>query len=267
MPETSRRPPRIPRVLSALLAIALAAVLPGAASADGAKVEIEGRLWSPDLGGDLRVEEQGAGTVIVLPDDLSIADEEFAEVRLTFHTTRRSKIRFAYVPMEYHGDGILSRTIRFGGQTFAFSTRVVSDLELEYARAGWAWQFLSFSDGDFRLGPLFEVKAFRGDAAILGPELSPPRSAAETFEAAFPSVGLALDAEPNRKVQVFVEVSGIFGIDEGELIDAEAGVRFLPTKHLALLAGFRTLSVEAEEDDDFLDVDIDGIYFGVSLRL
>ncbi len=267
MLETPTRPNRFPLAPMALAAFALLAVAAGGASADDAKVEIEGRLWSPDLGGDLRVEEQGAGTVIALPEDLSIGDEEFAEVRLTFHTTRRSKIRFAYVPMEYHGDGILSRTIRFGGQTFAFSTRVVSDLELEYARAGWAWQFLSFSDGDFRLGPLIEIKAFRGDAAILGPDLSPPRSAAESFDAAFPSFGLALDAQPNRKVHVFVEASGIFGVKEGELLDAEAGVRFLPTRHLALLAGFRTLSVEAEEDDDFLDVDIDGIFFGLSLRL
>ena len=244
-------------------------LLGGGLAADAqqrSNVELEARYWLAEPSGTVEVHEGGLGTTIDLEGDLGIEEDEPVEVRLTVRPSRRTQIRLAWTNLSFDGDNVLSRTIEFGGQTFSFSTRVVSHLDVDYARAGFAWQFLSNREGTFRLGPLVEVKGFRGEASIAAPDLPFPAQESEELEGAFGAVGAVLDIEAGRWVQIFAEGTYVLEADDAEGTDVEAGVRVLLGEHVALTGGYRSFSVEAAEDDDDFDLEIEGPYAGVTLR-
>lgn len=245
-------------------ALALAASL--ATGQERTRLEIEVNLWEPDVDGGIRVVEQGVGGDIDLADDLGLASDSVADLRLVFHPSRRTEIRFTRMPLSFSADAIVSRTIEFAGEVFTLSTRVVSALEFDYLRAGFAWQFLSSADGRFRAGPLLEVKGYDGSASLSAPELIIPVTVSEDFEAAFGSAGLAIDLEPTQRVHVFGEFSVLVGADEGDQTDLEVGVRVVLAGPLAVQAGYRSIETDFEDDRDLVDFDVDGVFFGASLR-
>ncbi len=254
---------------SIVLALASLAVVAGplAAQTDApSRFELEARLWATAPSGQVQAIEGEFGTIVDLESDLGLDDDEAIEGRLTLRPSRRTKVYFAWTQMEFPGDEVLTRTIEFAGETFTLSTRILSLVDLEYGRAGFAWQFLGSRDGRFRLGPLVEVKGFRGEASVEAPDIPLVPAAAEEFEAAVGAAGAALDLEPSPRLQVFAEATVVVGADEGDATDLEVGVRFLLADKLALLGGYRSFSVDAEEGDDTLDLDLDGAFAGLQLR-
>ncbi len=258
-------------MIRAALALVLVAVVLSAAPAlaqddGGSRFELEARLWAAAPGGEVLVIADELGTTIDLESDLGLGDDEAFEGRLTLRPSRRTKVYFAWTQLEFAGDEVLTRTIEFGGETFTLSTRIASLVDFDYGRAGFAWQFLASDDGRLRFGPLVEVKGFRGEASLAAPDVPLLPAVTEEFEAAVGAAGAALDFEPSERFQVFAEGSVVVGQDEGDATDLEAGLRFLATSRLAVLGGYRTFSVDAQEDDDVLDIDFDGAFAGVQLR-
>lgn len=248
-------------------ALPLICLLAMAPAALASSVEFEGRLWSPDLTGNLQVTTGITGSNIDLASDLGITDDEFPDGRFVWRPSRRTSLRLGYTSLSFDGDEVLERTITFAGSTFRVSSRVASALDLEYARFGFAWQFLSDRDGRFRFGPLVEAKGFRGEAAMTATGLTIlPLTASEEFEVAFGAAGVVLDVEPSRKLAVFAEWTTLVGADEGDLTDAEAGVRYRPLRPLALSAGYRKIDIDVDDRDDLLRLDLDGLFFGVRLE-
>lgn len=255
---------RIALVLCLVLAASLA-VTPATAQ-ERTRFELEMNLWDQDVTGQIKIVEQGIGDTIDLGGDLGLSGDTVSDVRVTFHPSRRTEIRFARVPISYSGDQIASRSIEFAGQTFTVSSRVVSELNLDYYRAGFAWQFLSSDDGRFRAGPLLELKGFDGDASLAAPDLVVPVSVSETFEAAFGSAGIAIDLEPTDRVHVFGEFSTLVGTDVGDQTDLEVGVRVVLWGPLTAQAGFRSMTIDYLDNDDEINFDMDGVFFGAGLR-
>lgn len=233
----------------------------------GPTIEFEARLWMPDLSGGIQVSEGGFGTIIDLDEDLGISEDDSIEGRFTWYATRRSRLRFAYQTISATGDSVVSRTINFSGVDFNVSTRLLSNFDIEYARVGWAWQLFASRNNRFRIGPLLEVKAFRGDAGIAAPDLVGLVGATEKFEAAFGSAGLILDVEFMPKLHGYAESTVLVESDEdGDLSDTEFGLRYLVTKNITVVAGVRTFEVDVTQNDDRLDFDLDGTFFGVGFR-
>lgn len=230
------------------------------------RVEIEVNSWDQEVSGQIQIVEQGIGDLIDLDSDLALSSDTVTDARIIFHPSRRTEIRFATMSIGYAGDAVVSRTIEFAGEVFTISSRIVSDLNLDYHRAGFAWQFLASDDGRFRIGPLIEAKGFEGDASLTAPDLSTPVSVGETFEAAFGSAGLALDLEPNDRVHVFGEFTTLVGADVGDMTDLEIGVKVAIFGPLTVQAGFRSIVIDVVDNDDAIDFDMDGIFFGAGLR-
>lgn len=246
------------------IAIVLASVsLTGQASAE---IVFEARQWSPDLSGEIRIDGSSVIETIDLTNDLGLQDDESIEGRLTIRPSRRTLVRLGWTPLTMNGDKIISRTISFLGRDFEISSRVESELELEYARVGFAWQFFSSGDGKYRIGPLVEAKGFRGKATLSAPDLPVPARESEEFETAFASVGLILDLEPSERFHIFAEGSVLVDDSQGELTETEIGVRFFPAKYVSIVAGLRQLEIDAEDEDDLLKMDLDGVFGGISIH-
>ena len=246
-------------LLASLLAFAPAALASG--------VDFEARLWAPDLSGVARVGNGGAGTAIDLASDLGFADDESLEGRLVWRPTRRTSVRLGYSSFDFTGDARLDRAVTFGDTTFQLDAQVGSLLELEYGGVGFAWQLLSTPDSRVRFGPLVEIRGLRGEAAISTELLGiVPLSAREEFELGFGAAGLVLDVEPSRRVHLWARWTASVETDEGDLTDAEAGMRFYLMDTLAITVGYRRIEIDAADGNDLFDLELDGPFFGGVLR-
>ena len=229
------------------------------------KVEFEGRFWFTDLEGSIRVTEDGQGTDVDLKKDLDIKDEGYPEVRFTWYTGKNSKIRLAYTQVDYDGEANLQRTILFNGTTYNVGTRVLTDLDIKYGRIGWVWQFINIRD-IVKFGTLLEAKVFRFKGSLDAPDLVPAIKQTESFTFGLPTIGVALDINPHKMLNIFAEGSGLPAGNYGYIYDVEAGIKLIPVKTLSIIGGYRLLEFKAEEDEDFAKARLHGPFVGVTVR-
>ena len=260
------RPFAVPARLTLALFMALSMAVSMAAAQQRVRFEVEMNSWDPDLTGQMKIVEGGIGDSIDLIDDLAMTGDRANDLRITFHPSGRTEIRLARMPIAYTGDNVASRTIEFAGETFTVSSRVVSNIDLDYVRAGFAWQFLSSDDRRFRAGPLLEIKGFQGDASLGAPDLGAPVAVGETFEVAYPAVGIAVDLEPSERLHFFGEASTLVGTDVGDQTDFEVGVRVPLWGALTAQAGYRSITIDVTDKDDAVKFDMDSVFIGLGLR-
>ncbi|MCX7919175.1 MAG: hypothetical protein N3A72_06125 [bacterium] len=232
------------------------------------RIEFEGRYWMPELSGKAQVTESGlVGTEIDLVSDLGFEDQDFPEARITWSPGPRQKIRIALTQFDYDGDKVITRNINFNGETYPAGTRVLSDVELQYARFGWIWNFMP-PEEVFKLGLMFEVKGFWIDAALDAPYTVPAISEREEVVVGLPTIGMTAELAPIPMFRLFGEVSGIPKNDYGYCLDAEGGIKVSPLPNVSILGGYRVLDVKGEDDenDDFARVKLDGVFFAGSVR-
>ena len=230
------------------------------------KLEFEGRYWFTDLKGDIKITENDIGSDIDLKDDLDIKDEGYPEARLTWYTGKNSRIRVAYTQVAYEGDANLQRTFEFDGTTYNAGTRVLTDLDIKYARIGWAWQFINIGSGIVKLGTLLEARGFWTEATLEAPDLATPLKEKEEFWFVLPTIGAILDINPHRMVNIFAEGSGLPAGSYGYMYDVEAGVKLIPIKILSIMGGYRLMEFKAKDDPDFAKVRVYGPFVGVTVR-
>ena len=229
-----------------------------------AEAELEARFWQQEMDGKIRISEGGRGTEIQLPETLGIEEDDAFEVRLTWSLPGPLIIRFGYVPLSYAGEARIEEEIDFGGSTFPIAFDVATALDLDYYRAGVGWMFSASEN--FKIGPILEVKGLQAEAELRGSLLSIPLiSERESEEGAFAAIGIAFEGKQIPTLRIVGEVGYSPGLDYGELLDAELGVRFSPVKVLNIFAGYRLLDFDLEFDDDLLDLEISGPYAGLSL--
>jgi hypothetical protein len=250
-----------------LLAMAILIFTPCLAFAQkGPTLELEGRYWIPDLSGKVKASETFINTEVDFKRDLGIKDENFPEARLTWYTGPKSKIRLAYTQAGFDGDENLDRTIEFNGQTYTVGTRVETDVKVRYLRLGWAWQFIDIGEGVVKLGTLLEGKGFWGKVSIEAPDLSPSVRESEKFLLGLPTLGIALDINPHKMINIFGEASGLTAGSYGYVYDAEAGVKLIPIRFFSIIVGYRIFDIKAKYHSDYAKLRFHGPFAGATLR-
>ena len=228
-------------------------------------VEFTGRYWIPQMASRIRVEQAGFGTDIDTHADLGMQDTNFPEGGFTWQRGR-SKLRFEYTPIDYSGDQNVSRTVVFRGRQYTVGTRVVSELEVQHLQLSWAYQFISAHNGVFRLGPMIEADGFIMRGSLAAPNLATPFSQSEDLKAGLPTVGLALDIQPHRAVDIYGQVSGMQAGSYGYFVGSDSGVKVRTWKHLLLTAGYRTFNMHIESTPDFARMRMRGPFVGAGFR-
>jgi hypothetical protein len=252
-----------------LFAMCLLLIASGTALAQNdAKVEFEGRYWITDLTARAKVTENDVGTDIDFKTDLGLKDKNFPDGRFTWYTGPKSKLRLAYTRISYSGDKNVERTIEFGGEIYNVGTRVITDFDVKYIRLGWVWQFINVADGKVKFGTLLEAKGFWVDTSLEAPDIALPVKESEKFAIGLPTIGVALDINPHKMVNIFAEISGLPAGKYGYFLDGEAGIKIkiIPIKNLSILGGYRIFDIKAENDSDFAKLRISGPFIGATLR-
>jgi hypothetical protein len=228
-------------------------------------VEFEGRYWVTDLQAETRVTTGTLmGTNIDLEDDLGVKDEDFPEARFSWYTGPNSEIRLAYTQVSYSGDRILGMAISFDGQIYNSGTQVNTDLDIHYARLGWAWEFINMFDDTLKIGSLLDAKYFLFDVSLDASSQAVKES--ERFKVALPTIGAVMDYSPIEKINIFGEVSGLPSADYGHIFDAELGIKFFPVKNFTIICGYRVIDMELENDPNYGELRITGPFAGATFR-
>jgi hypothetical protein len=232
--------------------------------AQAAVVEFEGRYWITNLSAEAKVTEAGNGTDIDLKRDLGIADQNFLSGRFSVNIGPNHRLTLNYTPIRYSINSNIKRTVEFAGETYAINTRVLTSLDLQYLRIGWAYQFVNVEGGKFKFGTLVEVKGAQGDVSLAAPDLGIDN--AWNFKAWLPTLGLAMDINPVPFINIFAEISGLPAGQYGTIWEGEAGIKFIPFKNFTVSGGYRIVEIDARNDPDYATVKLGGPFVGLSLR-
>jgi hypothetical protein len=220
--------------------------------------ELSARYWFPDMAGTVRVARGGIGTDLDARTDLGIDNTNFPQGNVTWYHGR-SSLGFAYTPIEYSGDDVLSRTVVFNGRTYSASTRVLSDIRARHLQLGWSYQFVNLAAGRFRLGPPVEANGFLLHGRLDAPNFSITES--EDLSVGLPTFGAALDIHPHRMLGVYGKVSGFKAGSYGYFVSSDSGIK-LRWRLLLLTAGYRTFNLHVEASNDFAHLRLRGPFVG-----
>ena len=234
-------------------------------------LELEGRYWPAALTATVRVTGDHANvpsdiSTINLKSDLGLKDKNLKDFRLTLFTGPNSRLRVANVKMDYNADQNITRTILFNGQLYTVGARVLTTLNLDYWRYGWVWEFVGGPSSKVKFGTLLEAKKISVDAGLSAPELAPPVAERKSFSATVPTVGLVLDINPSRMLNIFAEVSGMSLGNKGHAWDGEAGLKLVLGSHLVASGGYRYFDLEVDDKPDFAKLKNSGPFLGAGLR-
>lgn len=247
-----------------VLGMVLLLLVVGTATAQDPVVEFEGRYWITNLSAEGKLTQGGIGTDIDLKSDLQIGDKNFFSGQFSFFISPTHRLTLNYTPISYNTDSTLRRTLEFGGDTYAINTRVIGNLDLQYLRLGWAYQFVNVRGGMFKFGTLLEINGVWGDVSLAAPSLGIDNK--WNFTAWLPTVGVALDVNPTPFLNFYAEASGLPAGQYGTIWEVDAGVRFIPFTHFSISGGYRLVNIEARSDPDYAKVRLGGPYVGLSLR-
>ncbi len=133
---------RTPLLLPACLAFSLL-LLAGPADAqvppETTHVELGWMLWKPTPELALTFGDS-ANTSVDFVGDLGIEKDRFKEYRLAVRLSRKHKIRFSSVPIEYEETGhVLTRAITVNGRQFAANQPVNASMKWKLYRFGYEW--------------------------------------------------------------------------------------------------------------------------------
>lgn len=219
--------------------------------------------WRPKLSSQVGATISGiTGNFVDLEDDLGVTDERTYQIRAALQVAPGHKLRFSYTPVDYSGDVRVGRTVTILGQTFDFSTQVVSSLKGKLYFGAYEFDIVKTRAGYF--GLLLGAQYFDGGAAVAAPEFN-------VREAVSPTVPIPVFGATARgyvgKLSFEGEFSGLTIGERGHAYELNLGARFHVLQKLAATGGYRLVKVQGHDNTDFLSLKMGGFTFGLELSL
>jgi hypothetical protein len=173
----------------------------------------------------------------------------------------RHRIRADFFQLRRAGDVVMSRTVRFGDDTYTASDRVVTESDIRFLGLTYTYSFLKAERFEFSAGGGLHLFQVEGLAAV------PARRIEERFDAAGPFPTLAVDGTyritPRFSLNARAQYFGI-GIDDvdGSLGIYHADLQFRAWRNLAVGIGYTKTALHVDSADDSfsgrLGIDVKG---------
>jgi hypothetical protein len=232
---------------------------------------IEGAVawWSPQPDAIIASESLGIpGDNINLTTDLGIEQKRIPELRLVLRPGMKHKFRFAYLPLKYDAESVVTREFVFNAQRYRIGLPVNTTADLTTYRFGYEYDFIYRSRG--YLGVLLDVKYSNVDVQLD----SPIGSEFTSQVAPIPTIGLVGRGYILPNVSITGEVS-FFSIPDNLAEQIEADGRYLDydfygtfnfNRHVGAQVGVRSIDVSYLKDRDSGTLNFTGLYFGAVVR-
>lgn len=231
------------RNIAVILAVLL--VLAGA-TAHAVEVSVKPLYWSPDLDTRMRVGQNNIGDEIDLASDLGMDDEDIYGATIDLGLTRSSHVILSYWTVDYSGDEVISRDLRYDGRSYVAGSRVRSDFDIDAYELGYAFDLINLES--FCAGLLLQLNAFVIDSELRSNLLPIPNE--EDFNLLYPLPGIQFGFRfLDNKAAVAGKFGGLWWQGSGWW-DGSAELAIYPIKNLGVSAGYRFMHYDISDDDD-----------------
>jgi len=228
------------------------------------RIEVSFNIWAPQR--DIVISSESLGVVgssINAVEDLGFERESFPEFRAVLRPTQKFKFRIGYTPIKYEAETVLTRRIVFNGQNYNVGVPVNSKFDWKAWRFGLEYDFL-YTDRGF-LGFIVDAK-YQNLRVDLN---SPVAAEYASVKVPIPTIGVGGRVYVTDRLAVNGELTGLklaYQDEEGTYLDWDLGATYNFTRNVGVQAGYRWLSVDYEIDEDFGDLQLNGLYFGGTVR-
>jgi hypothetical protein len=237
--------------------------------ATGEQFHIEGAagFWMPTADMSIASEALGIiGSTIDFKKDLGLTDQRLSELQVVGRPTRRHKLRFAYIPIEYTQQNTIQRDIKFNGQLYAKGLPVNSDLLWKAYRFAYEYDFITKNRGFG--GFIIEAKYTDVTATLQSPLANQFIHA----KAPIPALGGIARVYVVPNISITGEVTGVKIPDsiskeyKAHYADVDIYGTLNFTNYIGVQGGFRSIDVGYHVNSDTGSFVLKGIYFGVVAR-
>lgn len=211
------------------------------------------------------------GDVIDVKNDLRLGDETkvFGRVKFEHPIFILPNIYLQYMPMEFSGSGVITKSFKYGETTFSSNAKVDSNVKLDRFDVGF-YSNLSFiklaTAGvlDPELGLNVRVINFKGRVTgtdrLTGQQTTESKSATVPIPLIYAGLGVNIPALP---ISLNGELRGI-SYSKAKYYDWSVEAKVKPIKPIYLSAGYRYEKLKIEDISDiYTNLTIKGPFFMV----
>ena len=234
-------------------------------SAHALEVTVTPFYWLPDLDAELKIKRNKIGNWVDFVDDLGMDDDEGVQggmVDLKFGRSNHFSLSYWSVGYD-EKEHELKQDIFYNGIKYSEGTRVTSALDLDTFEAGYAFDLLDFKT--FQLGFLLNVNWYAVDSEInqLSPEVIEND---DKMDLVFPLIGLrSRTGFWGNRIQLSGRFAGLWWHGSGWW-DGSAEISYHLKNNITLAGGYRAIHVDASDDDDVVNIKLDGLTASVKFQ-
>ena len=219
---------------------------------------IEGRFFSPHFDANVKSDKiyLNGGTV-GLKDNLGFGNDNAPEVILRY---KRFSLDYIYI----HGSGHKTYSghdvLTFGGRKYR--GQVDSKNTLHYLKLNFTNPIKMTEDGGLTwsyglTGMFWKGKVSGSD------QRGRHESRSEDFGVPIPTLGLGAQINILPQLHGYANFSGMYLGHYGHFYDFEAGIKYKPTPHFAITAGYRKIETKVDRKDDYGKLKMNGPFAGL----
>ena len=241
----------------------------------GESYHVEGAidLWFPTSDIFLSSESLGIpGTTIDFKNDLGLQDQKFPAFHVQLRPSKRNKLRFQLVPIDFTQTATLTRDVVFNGQRYSIGLPVTSSLDWKAYRFGYEFDFISRDRGF--LGFIVEAKYTDVTATLTVPPTG-GRVGINEFDRAqapIPAIGGIGRFYIVPNISITADITGFRLPDNvvkdasGHYVDVDIFGTLNFSNNVGVQAGYRSLDLGYAFKTDSGTFTLKGPYFGLVAR-
>jgi hypothetical protein len=247
-----------------LLAAGAAEAQDGLAPAERYTLRLEYLWWKPTPSGQI---QKGLGnqegTLLDIEEDLEVQSGQANVLQGSVRLGRTWKLNLGWTPLDFQGDAPAPRPFTYGTLVARFGDQVITSFKGNLFSTDVEWDFAASEVG--YMGVLFGVRYFDVDTLLLNVDTS--GRVAETQKLPIPVLGFSGRVYVEEWVSLEGELAGITLGSRGHLWDWTAALRFHLTDRMAVTGGYHSLSLEGQDDRDFVNLKLSTWTFGLEISL
>ena len=238
------------------------------ATGENYHVELGGTFWNPTP--EILISSESLGILgdnVDFVNTLGLPTAKFKQLKFVLRPGTKHKFRLEYTPIKYNGQKPIATSFIFNGQRYSVGLPVTSELLWKAYRFGYEYDFV-YKDRGF-VGVLLETKYTDITATLSATLLGVTRTEFTHARGPIPAVGVIARGYIVPNISITGEFSGFPEVGTtgssrygGKYYDFDMYGTINFSDHFGAQAGYRSLDVLYQVNQDHGTMKLKGLYFG-----